>query len=305
MLTAQQLNSDFESKTEGEIKKLLSWSAIEDADVERIASIASVSEDFSDAVIQKFYDHILSFEEAADMFASESTLERVKRGQKEYFRQLTAGVYDQKYFAERKRIGQIHETAGIGPALYIGAYAFYLNQVGLELLERVGSPEEAFRLHLSLLKLAHLDMALALQTYVEARETTIEAQQREMSELPTPVLQVKAGLLLVPVVGTLDSHRARSLTIALLESIQSMRARVLVLDITGVSAVDSMVANHLLQTMTAARLMGAHSIITGISPTVAEALVKIGVDATSLNTFGDLERGFEEAERIMSAHREE
>jgi rsbT co-antagonist protein RsbR len=103
----------------------------------------------------------------------------------------------------------------------------------------------------------------------------------------------------VPVVGNLDSYRARSLTIALLTGIKEQQARVLVLDITGVSTVDSSVANHLMQTVTAARLMGAHSIVTGISPSVAEALVKIGVNIAWLNTFGDLQRGIEEAERLL------
>ena len=202
---------------------------------------------------------------------------------------------------DRVRIGEIHELSGINPDLYIGAYDYYLNQLGRLLLERQGdNPKHAFELYLSLQKMAHFDMALALETYVNARERTIEAQQREISELPTPVLKLKEGLLLIPVVGTLDSYRARSLTIELLDSIKSMRAKVLVLDITGVSAVDSAVANHLLQTMTAARLMGAHSIVTGISVSVAQALVKIGVDGQALNTFGDLQRGIERAEKLLA-----
>jgi rsbT co-antagonist protein RsbR len=282
------------------IEQRLAWSGIDQSDFERIRDLAPFADQIADTIIERFYNHILSFEKAAAMFANGSVIERVKAGQKRYFRELTQASCTPGYIQERIRIGQVHERAGIGPDLYIGAYDYYLCQLGKLLLEQSGSdPARAFELYLSLQKLAHFDMALALETYVTARERTIEAQQREFSELPTPVLKLRTGLLLVPVVGNLDSYRARSLTIALLTGIKEQQARVLVLDITGVSTVDSSVANHLMQTVTAARLMGAHSIVTGISPSVAEALVKIGVNIAWLNTFGDLQRGIEEAERLL------
>lgn len=279
----------------------LAWCAIEKADLERVRELAPFAEDIADMVIERFYEHVLSFDHAAAMFANEGIIERVKAGQRRYFLELTSGRCDEQYVQNRVRIGEIHERSGIGPDLYIGAYDYYLHQLGRLLLERQSdNPRHAFELYLSLQKMAHFDMALALETYVNARERTIEAQQREISELPTPVLQLKEGLLLIPVVGTLDSYRARALTIELLDAIKSLRAKVLVLDITGVSAVDSAVANHLLQTMTAARLMGAHSIVTGISVSVAQALVKIGVGGDVLNTFGDLQRGIEQAEKLLA-----
>jgi rsbT co-antagonist protein RsbR len=282
------------------LQQRLAWSGIDPSDFLRIRELAPFADEIADTIIDRFYTHILSFEKAAAMFADETVIERVKMGQKRYFRELAQANCTEVYIQERLRIGQIHERAGIGPDLYIGAYSYYLNQLGQLLLEQWSdSPARAFQLYLSLQKMAHFDMALALETFVAARERTIEAQQREYSELPTPVLKLRDGLLLVPVVGNLDSYRARSLTIELLNGIKDHQARVLVLDITGVSGVDSAVANHLLQTMTAARLMGAYSIITGISPFVAQALVKIGVDSSGLNTYGDLQRGIEEAERLL------
>ena len=160
-------------------------------------------------------------------------------------------------------------------------------------------PTTAFKLFISLQKLAHFDMALALETYVEAREHTIEMQQREMSELPTPVLKLRDGLILIPVVGSMNETRARKLTVALLEGIRQWRARAVVLDITGVALVDSAVANHLIQTMQAARLMGARSVLTGVSPDVAQSLVRIGVAVGALNTAGDLESGIAAAEAML------
>jgi rsbT co-antagonist protein RsbR len=106
-------------------------------------------------------------------------------------------------------------------------------------------------------------------------------------------------MLLMPLIGVLDTMRARLLTQQLLRSIRHTRAKVVLIDITGVPAVDSKVANHLIQTVAAARLMGAQSVITGLSAEVAQALVVLGVNLRDLNTVGDLQEGFVEAERLL------
>lgn len=278
----------------------LAWCGITQADFDRLRELQPIADELADQAIEAFYNHILALPDAASKFSDEQVLSRVKAGQKRYLKELTSGSCDESYVRERLRIGQIHERVGVGPALYIGAFDYYLGRLGQAVLARNASDHaRCFELFLSLQKLAHFDISLALETYVEARERTIEFQQREMSELPTPVLKLRDGLLLIPVVGALDSHRARNLTIELLDSIKLHRARAVVLDITGVSTVDSAVANHFVQTMAAAQLMGARSILTGISPQVAQALVKIGVPAEILNTAGDLQRGIEMAEKLL------
>src|SRR5436305_4722909 len=109
-------------------------------------------------------------------------------------------------------------------------------------------------------------------SFVEERERVIREQQAAIRELSTPVLQVRDRLLILPIIGGLDSARARQLTEQLLGAIQSNRARVVVIDITGVAAIDLNVANHLGQTVEAARLMGASAIITGLSSKSAQTL---------------------------------
>ncbi|WP_424980187.1 protoglobin domain-containing protein [Leisingera sp. S232] len=294
-------HSNAASETQG-YADTLSWFDITPSDRARVRELAPVADRVGDEIINDFYSHILSFEEAAKQFTDDEQINRVKQGQKRYFQELVTADLDEAYAEDRRRIGSIHERAGITPTLYIGSYAFYLQRLGHLVLDAMeDDPAKAFGLVLSLMKIAHFDMALALETYVGAREKTIETQQRQMSELPTPVLKLRDGLLLIPVVGTLDSYRARSLTVQMLEGIRDYRARAVVLDITGVDSVDSAVANHLIQTMTAARLMGAKSILTGISADVAQALVKIGVDGESMNTAGDLQQGMELADKLLSA----
>jgi len=136
-------------------------------------------------------------------------------------------------------------------------------------------------------------------SFVEERERVIREQQEAIRELSTPVLQVRDRLLILPIIGVLDAQRARQLTEQLLGAIQTNRAKVVVLDITGVPSIDLGVANHLVQTVEAARLMGASTIVTGLSSGIAQTLVDLGVDVAMMRTVGDLQGGLEEAERLL------
>src|SRR5467141_3644145 len=134
---------------------------------------------------------------------------------------------------------------------------------------------------------------------VEQRERIIRQQQEAIREWSTPVLQVRERLLILPIIGAIDGQRARQLTEQLLRGIRTNRAKVVVIDITGVAALDSIVASHLVQTVEASRLLGAMVIVTGLSPEIAQTLVTIGVDLGKMNTVGDLQGGIEQAERLL------
>jgi rsbT co-antagonist protein RsbR len=136
-------------------------------------------------------------------------------------------------------------------------------------------------------------------SFVDERERVIRQQQDSIRELSTPVLPVRERLLILPIIGVLDRERARQLTVQLLGGIRTHRAKVVVIDITGVPGMDETVANHLVQTVDASRLMGASVIITGLSPDIAQTLVTIGVDLSKMATIGDLQGGLEEAERML------
>lgn len=135
--------------------------------------------------------------------------------------------------------------------------------------------------------------------FVQERERVIREQQEAIRVLSTPVLQVRERLLILPIIGVIDPQRARQLTEQLLRGIRTNRAKVVVIDITGVPVMDATVANHLVQTVEATRLLGAAVIITGLSPEIAQTLVTIGVDLGKMNTIGDLQGGIEEAERLL------
>ncbi len=136
-------------------------------------------------------------------------------------------------------------------------------------------------------------------SFVQERERVIRQQQEAIRELSTPVLQVRERLLILPIIWVLDSQRARQVTEQLLRGIRTNRAKVVVIDITGVPQIDSTVANNLVQMVEASRLMGASVIITGLSSEIAQTLVTIGVDLSKMNAVGDLQGGIEEAERLL------
>jgi len=136
-------------------------------------------------------------------------------------------------------------------------------------------------------------------SFVDQRERIIREQQEAIRELSTPVLQVRERLLILPIIGVLDAARARQLTEQLLAAIRDNRARVVVIDVTGVATIDLTVANHLVQAVEASRLMGASAILTGLSSGIAQTLVDLGVDLGTMQTVGDLQGGLEEAERML------
>ena len=133
------------------------------------------------------------------------------------------------------------------------------------------------------------------EVYQAAREEVIARQQQDMVELSTPVVKLWDGILALPVIGTLDSARTQVVMESLLERIVETGADIAILDITGVSTVDTLVAQHLLKTVAAARLMGADCIISGIRPQIAQTIVHLGVDLTDVITKATMADAFKVA----------
>lgn len=137
--------------------------------------------------------------------------------------------------------------------------------------------------------------ALGLYTvdaFLKSREEVIRRQQEEMLELSTPVVKLWEGILALPLIGTLDSARTQVVMESLLESIVKTNSRVAIIDITGVPTVDTVVAQHLLKTVTAARLMGADCIISGVRPQIAQTIVHLGINLLDVTTKATMSDAF-------------
>jgi anti-anti-sigma regulatory factor len=126
---------------------------------------------------------------------------------------------------------------------------------------------------------------------ITEQQEVIDAQKQAIQELSTPVIPIMEQIIVMPLIGSIDTMRARDITRSLLAGISTHRAKVVILDVTGVPIVDSGVANHLNKTIQAARLKGAQAIVTGISDAEAETIVDLGIDWSQLTTLSDLQTG--------------
>ncbi|MEE4193466.1 MAG: STAS domain-containing protein, partial [Halieaceae bacterium] len=146
------------------------------------------------------------------------------------------------------------------------------------------SAEDVAATQQSIAKLLHLDTAVVVDTYNAMVEETLTAQSKSLLEMSTPVTHIWDGILLLPIVGLIDSKRARDVMNATLEKIAQSQARVFILDISGVGVVDTAVANHLIKISRATRLMGCESIISGVSPAIAQTIVDLGIEVGDVKT---------------------
>jgi rsbT co-antagonist protein RsbR len=270
------------------------------ADIPRIAAVKSVVGQRAIELAEGFFEFLKGQDEAAALFRRPDLLAEIKRLKDEHMIAMVGGVYGRDYVEQRLQLGFLYSKVGLSTRVFLAAYQNLMHSIGAAIMANAAkNPQGAFDSFMSLHKIGFFDISLIVDVMMAERDNTINAQQEAIRELSTPVLQIRDRLLILPIIGVLDTQRARQLTDGLLHAIRANRAKVVVMDITGVAAVDSKVANHLIQTVAASRLMGATVIVTGLSADVAQALVALGVDLSSLNTVGDLQGGLELAERNL------
>lgn len=277
---------------EAELQSRRTFFEITDGDLARLASLRGFAERRTDEIVEAFYELLLRHPETKSFFADDAMIRRVKRTQRDYFLGLFAGKCDLAYVEDRLRVGAAHERIGLAPKWYLGAYRRYLQLLHDQLFEDL-SVDEAHAAYGSVLKLVSFDKALAIDTYMAAHLDTIERHQTAIRELSTPVIRVHPGVLLLPLVGAVDSLRAQQVMETVLVRVVEEQAKCIIIDIAGVPVVDTKVADHLVKTTAAARLLGAQTILTGISAQVARTIVQLGVDISTMHTLARLADGIE------------
>lgn len=156
----------------------------------------------------------------------------------------------------------------------------------------ISDAEELFRAVTTVTLLLDRLSLLTVEAFIATREELISRQQQELLELSTPVVKLWDGILALPIIGTLDSARTQVVMENLLQTVVSTNSKFAIIDITGVPTVDTLVAQHLLKTITAARLMGAECIISGVRPQIAQTIVHLGIDLTQVITKAKLSDAF-------------
>ncbi|HXH99405.1 MAG TPA: STAS domain-containing protein [Sphingobacteriaceae bacterium] len=167
-----------------------------------------------------------------------------------------------------------------------GAFIFGLKEAILQLLQQEikDDKETLYQATVQLNRLLDSFSIVTFETFIKGREEVILRQTDEITEISTPVIRVWDGILALPIIGTLDSARTQVVMENLLQEIVETGSSIAILDISGVPAVDSLVAQHLIKTVSATRLMGAECIISGIRPEIAQTIVHLGIDLSNIIT---------------------
>ena len=277
-----------------ECRRRLEFFELTDEDFQRLMSLRSFAERWTQEITEGLYELIMKHAESRSFFPDDTTLARVKRLQNAYFLHLFSGTYDLNYLRDRLRVGSAHERIGMPPKLYLGAYRRYLALIHEKLRNHFkGNEAETVKAIETIRKIIFFDMALAIDTYIAAYLETMTRHQAAIRELSTPVIKVYDRILLLPIVGTVDTQRANQIMETVLVQVVEQQAKVIIIDIAGVPVVDTKVADHILQTTAAVRLLGAQTVLTGISASVARTVVQLGVELTQVDTRAKLSEGIE------------
>lgn len=241
-----------------------------------------------DGVVDRFYEWLGAQPEFNVFFSSQDTVERVKKLQKVYWADFFNGVVDQRYIDYRVHIGEIHAQRDMPNLIYFAA----MLRFQLLFMEELMASELAAERRRPAVRA--FNKLLALDTYVTSDQIAQFAKRRviesgkAMLAMSTPVTSIWDGILLLPLVGIVDSQRTQDIMEKTLTRIAESRARVFVMDISGVVTVDTAVANNFIRITQATRLMGCDCIISGISPSVARTLVELGADVGEVRTTATL-----------------
>lgn len=215
-------------------------------------------------------------EELVDSFVSNLTLENIN--------DVNSGDFD-GVIEILSGISIIRARQGFTPR-ETGAFIFGLKEALLQLLQQEikDDKETLYHATVQLNRLLDSFSIVTFETFIKGREEVILRQTDEITEISTPVIRVWDGILALPIIGTLDSARTQVVMENLLQEIVETGSSIAILDISGVPAVDSLVAQHLIKTVSATRLMGAECIISGIRPEIAQTIVHLGIDLSNIIT---------------------
>ena len=263
---------------------LLETYRLGEEDLQRVRDFAQIVQPQMHAMVSEWYAWLQTQPEYDQFFSDTDTLKRVQRLQDDYWLLFMSGSVDDEYIAMRRRVGEAHARIGLSLNTYFAGMNMFMELFGKCMRDHDMADDARSRMEGSVTKLLHLDTAVVVETYNHLVEETLTAQAKSLMEMSTPVTQIWSGILLLPIVGIIDSKRARDIMNATLAKIGDTQARIFILDISGVGVVDTAVANHLIKITRATRLMGCDCTISGVSPSIAQTIVDLGIDVGRIKT---------------------
>ncbi len=264
---------------------------VTDADFERVRALAPLLSPSIDPFIQELYEfmRVALGREFEIHFPDEAAVHRAQALSRRAWLEFLEAKWDDDYVKSRVRIGEVHAQLQIQPRHYLAVMNKAL-QMWSDRAYASGMDEGALpQMVESFWRVGQMEGALVVDVYAQRTADIISQQSRALTDMSTPITAIWDGILMLPVVGIVDSRRAQDIMQRMLEQIAEKRALVFILDISGVAVVDTAVANHFIRMTKAARLMGSYTIVSGLSPSVAQTIVELGIEVGDMKTTGNLQ----------------
>lgn len=291
------------SKTQ--ITEIVNKFQIDNEDIARIREAGKYLKPELGGFIDQFYDWMKKHKEYQIFFASNvKRLDRVVELQKQHWETFFDTELDEKWFASRTHVGAVHAHIDLPNDIYFAG----MSMSGKALVDRIRQIKPALKdsaeIANSMMRLIFLDSYVVLEEISRVQKEKINSASKALMEMSTPVTPIWEGILLLPLLGVIDSARTQDIMNKTLTEISNTRAKVFVLDISGVSAMDTAVANQLIKITKATQLMGCETIISGISPIIARTLVELGISIGEVKTTATLRDSFELALKAVGADKQ-
>lgn len=269
-------------------RELLDLYALDADDLRRVVEYGTQILPRMDRYVDEFYRWMATQPEFELFFSDPDRLHHVKKLQLDYWREFFGGRVDDDYVTQRREVGEAHARIGLSLPAYFAAMNVSLRLLTETLYEQNLPTEQYAAAVRAITKLLHMDTAIVVDTFAIRTNRIIAEQHAALLEMSTPVTEIWNDILMLPIVGFVDSKRAQDIMTAVLTKIAESRSRCMILDISGVAVMDTAVANHLIKITKATRLMGCLCTISGVSPAIAETIVSLGIEIGNIHTTATL-----------------
>ncbi|MCB1140962.1 MAG: STAS domain-containing protein [Leptospiraceae bacterium] len=277
---------EFEDIT-NESENLIQAHDITEEDILLIKNAGEELVDELPKLLDSFYAWLKTTPEFEIFFSDPGLLKEVVKLQQKYWMDFFTRPIDNDYIESRKRIGMAHARIGLSLTIFFAGVSKFHSTFS-EIIQKLKTKNKPFETLIAFTRRLHLDTTIIVDTFNTLTNEKIADQNRALMEMSTPVTAIWDGILMLPIVGVMDSKRTQDIMDSILYKISQTQAVVTVIDISGVAVVDTAVANHLIKITKATKLMGCETIISGISPEISRTIVELGIDVGSIITTSTL-----------------
>ena len=278
---------------------LLKMHELTEQDLVHVRTLGAVIIPKIERYAELFYAWVVDVPEYQIVFSSPEIMAHARAEQINYWKKFFLAQYGDEYIEARRHIGRTHARIGLSLPSYMAGMN-YSHAVLTRTLYADELPVQDYIAALECVtKLMHLDITIVSDTYTRMVNEQIAQQSKALLQMSTPVTQIWEDILMLPMVGIIDSRRAQDVMTTVLSRIFETRAKVFIMDISGVAVVDSAVANHLIKITKSTGLMGCTSLVSGISPAIAQTMVNLGFDVSEISTSATLRDALEQAFKLI------